>query len=61
VSHTVLIVVTSGGFAGTIGVGFRLIYQLGSILESFRQHVKSSDLQHSKFDERLTFMERRGH
>jgi hypothetical protein len=59
VSDKVIIWITSGGFAAVVGAIMRGLYLLGGILESFRSHVKSSDAQHAKFDERLSWIERR--
>lgn len=51
--------ITGGGFTATVLVILRGVYILGSILESFRQHVRSSDETHSRTEERLRYLERR--
>lgn len=57
-STTVIGVVTGGGFLAVVGTIFRGLYLLGSILESFRQHVRSSDNTHTDLNERMRYMER---
>jgi hypothetical protein len=61
VSDKIIVWITSGGFVAVVGTIMRGLYLLGGILESFRSHVKSSDAQHAKFDDRLSYLERRGH
>lgn len=57
--HSIASYLTAGGAVGTFVAAFRAIYLLGSILESFRQHVRQSDATNSQHDERLRYLERK--